>query len=149
MLENITSETLISLITLSLLEVILGIDNIVFISILSGKLPEAKQKLARRYGLFIGMLYGRHSSLVFKYWVRYALLMGRPWKSFANVIWNRMESIGTKSYTVAELEKMFSNFKNVELIPTITKYDTDHWPQWLSKFFPDSWGWYIGVRAKK
>jgi predicted tellurium resistance membrane protein TerC len=56
MLENITSETLISLITLSLLEVILGIDNIVFISILSGKLPEAKQKLARRYGLFIGML---------------------------------------------------------------------------------------------
>ena len=56
MFENITSETLVSLITLSLLEVVLGIDNIVFISILSGKLPEAKQKLARRYGLFIGML---------------------------------------------------------------------------------------------
>jgi len=56
MFENITSEILVSLITLSLLEVVLGIDNIVFISILSGKLPEAKQKLARRYGLFIGML---------------------------------------------------------------------------------------------
>lgn len=55
MFENITSETLVSLITLSLLEVVLGIDNIVFISILSGKLPEAKQKLARRYGLLIGM----------------------------------------------------------------------------------------------
>lgn len=26
---------------------------------------------------------------------------------------------------------------------------TEHWPQWLSKFFPDSWGWYIGVRAQK
>ena len=107
------------------------------------------KRVLKPEGLFIGMLYGRHSSLVCKYWVRYALLMGRPWKSFANVIWNRMESIGTKSYTVAELEKMFSNFKNVELMPTITKYDTDHWPQWLSKFFPDSWGWYIGVRAKK
>lgn len=50
------SEILVSLITLSLLEVILGIDNIVFISILSGKLPENQQKKARRYGLFIGML---------------------------------------------------------------------------------------------
>lgn len=56
MFQNITSETLFSLITLSLLEVVLGIDNIVFISILSGKLPEEKQKLARRYGLIIGML---------------------------------------------------------------------------------------------
>lgn len=52
----LNSEVLVSLLTLSLLEVVLGIDNIVFISILSGKLPENKQKLARRYGLFIGML---------------------------------------------------------------------------------------------
>ncbi len=56
MIESITSETLISLLTLSLLEVVLGIDNIVFISILSGKLPESRQKQARRYGLFIGMI---------------------------------------------------------------------------------------------
>ena len=100
-------------------------------------------------GMFIGMLYGRRSSLVFKYWVRYALLLGKPWQSFADVVWNRMESIGTKSYTVAELHKMFSGFDKTETIPTITKYDTDHWPKWLSKFFPDSWGWYIGVRAQK
>lgn len=53
---EISSEIIVSLITLSLLEVILGIDNIVFISILSGKLPDAQQKKARRYGLFIGML---------------------------------------------------------------------------------------------
>ncbi len=52
----LNSEVLVSLLTLSLLEVVLGIDNIVFISILSGKLPEERQKLARRYGLFIGML---------------------------------------------------------------------------------------------
>ncbi|HPI53627.1 MAG TPA: TerC family protein [Chitinophagaceae bacterium] len=52
----LNSEVLVSLLTLSLLEVVLGIDNIVFISILSGKLPEEKQKLARRYGLFIGMI---------------------------------------------------------------------------------------------
>lgn len=52
----LNSEVLVSLLTLSLLEVVLGIDNIVFISILSGKLPEERQKLARRYGLFIRML---------------------------------------------------------------------------------------------
>lgn len=100
-------------------------------------------------GLFIGMLYGRHSPLVFKFWVKYALFAGKPWLSFADVIWNRMESVGTKSYTVPELQKMFSGFQATEMIPTITKYDTDHWPQWLSKFFPNSWGWYIGVRARK
>ena len=41
----------ISLVTLTLLEIVLGIDNIVFITILSGKLPEAQQPKARQLGL--------------------------------------------------------------------------------------------------
>ncbi len=41
----------ISLVTLTLLEIVLGIDNIVFITILSGKLPEAQQPKARQMGL--------------------------------------------------------------------------------------------------
>jgi predicted tellurium resistance membrane protein TerC len=41
----------ISLLTLSVLEVVLGIDNIIFISILAGKLPEKDQPRARRWGL--------------------------------------------------------------------------------------------------
>src|SRR5262245_45034412 len=41
----------ISLLTLTLLEIVLGIDNIIFISILSGKLPAAQQGRARKYGL--------------------------------------------------------------------------------------------------
>jgi predicted tellurium resistance membrane protein TerC len=41
----------ISLVTLTILEIVLGIDNIVFISILTGKLPEAQQPKARRLGL--------------------------------------------------------------------------------------------------
>lgn len=56
MLELFTQpEVLISLFTLTILEVVLGIDNIVFISILSGKLKENLQLKARRIGLFIGM----------------------------------------------------------------------------------------------
>lgn len=49
-------ETWISLFTLTLLEVILGIDNIIFISIVAGKLPAEKQRYANRLGLWIGML---------------------------------------------------------------------------------------------
>ncbi|MBK6345380.1 MAG: TerC family protein [Bacteroidales bacterium] len=48
-------ETAASLLTLILLEIVLGIDNIVFLSILSGKLPEHQQKKARRYGLILAM----------------------------------------------------------------------------------------------
>lgn len=51
-----TTAAFISLLTLSILEVVLGIDNIVFISILSGKLRAEEQKKARRYGLIIGMV---------------------------------------------------------------------------------------------
>jgi predicted tellurium resistance membrane protein TerC len=41
----------VSLLTLTLLEIVLGIDNIIFISILSGKLPGEQQQKARRVGL--------------------------------------------------------------------------------------------------
>jgi predicted tellurium resistance membrane protein TerC len=41
----------VSLLTLTLLEIVLGIDNIIFISILSGKLPGEQQRKARRVGL--------------------------------------------------------------------------------------------------
>jgi predicted tellurium resistance membrane protein TerC len=52
MLELLTqAETWISLATLSAMEIVLGIDNIVFLSILSGKLPRARQPAARRLGL--------------------------------------------------------------------------------------------------
>ncbi len=49
------SEIIISLLTLVALEVVLGIDNIIFISILSQKLPPEQQKRARRTGLILAM----------------------------------------------------------------------------------------------
>lgn len=49
-------EIIISLLTLLSLEVILGIDNVIFISILANKLPENQQKKARRYGLILAMV---------------------------------------------------------------------------------------------
>ena len=55
MAELFTSQNLIALITLAGLEIVLGIDNIVFISILVGKLPVAQQASARRVGLLLAM----------------------------------------------------------------------------------------------
>ena len=49
------TESIIALLTLILLEVVLGLDNVIFISILSSRLPEAQQKKARRVGLILAM----------------------------------------------------------------------------------------------
>lgn len=49
-------QIIISLLTLIVLEVILGIDNVIFISILANKLPAVQQKKARFYGLILAMV---------------------------------------------------------------------------------------------
>ncbi|HEX7808124.1 MAG TPA: TerC family protein [Thermoanaerobaculia bacterium] len=46
----------IALLTLTVLEIVLGIDNVIFISILAGKLPGEKQKRARNIGLAAAMI---------------------------------------------------------------------------------------------
>jgi len=45
----------VALITLTSLEVVLGVDNVIFISILTSKLPLAQQRPARRMGLLAAM----------------------------------------------------------------------------------------------
>src|SRR5438132_7293061 len=49
-------ETWIALLTLTVLEIVLGIDNIIFISILAGKLPAGEQPRARTMGLTLAMV---------------------------------------------------------------------------------------------
>jgi predicted tellurium resistance membrane protein TerC len=62
-----TSDGLLALVTLTFLEIVLGVDNVIFISILSGKLPERTQPKARRTGLLAAMV------------MRVALLMSIAW----------------------------------------------------------------------
>jgi predicted tellurium resistance membrane protein TerC len=61
-------DTWLALITLTALEIVLGIDNIVFISILAGKLPLAQQARARRMGL-LGAMFMRIGLLLAIGWV--------------------------------------------------------------------------------
>ncbi len=63
-----TLKGLIGLITLSILEIILGIDNIIFISIAVNKLPQAQQKKARTIGLSLALIV-RSVLLLFVGWI--------------------------------------------------------------------------------
>jgi predicted tellurium resistance membrane protein TerC len=49
-------QTWIALLTLTLLEIVLGIDNIIFISILAGRLPEEQEERGRQIGLAMAMI---------------------------------------------------------------------------------------------
>jgi predicted tellurium resistance membrane protein TerC len=49
-------QVIVSLLTLIALEVVLGIDNIIFISILAGKLPAEQQRKARTWGILLAMV---------------------------------------------------------------------------------------------
>jgi len=100
-------------------------------------------------GRFIGMMYGRRSVAALKLWIRHGLLKGRPSRSFADVIWYHVESVGTKAYTQTELAHLLSAFRDVELIPMITPYDTLRLPGWLTQFLPGRCGWFIGFRTIK
>jgi predicted tellurium resistance membrane protein TerC len=51
----LSADGLVALVTLTVLEVVLGIDNVIFISILAGKLPKDQQEKARRIGLMAAM----------------------------------------------------------------------------------------------
>ena len=52
----LTAEGWLALVTLTFLEIVLGVDNVIFISILSGKLPASTQGRARRTGLLAAMV---------------------------------------------------------------------------------------------
>lgn len=68
MLEIISTEILAALATLTILEIILGIDNIVFISIIAQRLPQNQRELARKVGL-LGALGIRLLLLFFIVWI--------------------------------------------------------------------------------
>lgn len=107
------------------------------------------RRVLKPEGMFIGMLYARHSLVVFKLWVKHALLKGRPWRSWADLVAHHMESPGTKAYTVPELNALWSEFSSCETTQILTPYDYNWFPGWMRRWFRDRWGFFIAVRARK
>lgn len=96
-------EIWISLVTLTVLEIVLGIDNIIFISILSSKLPEHQQKKARQLGLALAMI------------TRVLLLLSLSWvMSLTSPLFNVAEWFSISNETL--FEKMAISGRDLILI---------------------------------
>jgi len=65
----------IALLTLTFLEIVLGIDNIIFISIVTGKLPEEHRKKATKIGMFLAMF----MRIVLLFGITILIAMKEPW----------------------------------------------------------------------
>jgi len=74
-------EIWISLATLTVLEIVLGIDNIVFISILSNKLPVDQQKKARQLGLGLAMI----TRVLLLLSITWIMSLTKPWFNIAEI----------------------------------------------------------------
>ncbi|WP_290795531.1 TerC family protein [Flavihumibacter sp. UBA7668] len=86
----LTSESIISFIILVILEVVLGIDNVIFVSIIMNRLPDVKdQKKARRYWMIIGII------------MRSLLLLGLSWLLAQKG--KNLFHIGSKGFDLASL----------------------------------------------
>lgn len=71
------------------------------------------------------MLYNRRSIAMINRWVRFGLLKGRPWRSLRWIVWNMVESPGTKGYTPRELIRMLTaaRLRNIHVHTEITSMD--------------------------
>jgi predicted tellurium resistance membrane protein TerC len=99
----------IALLTLTFLEIVLGVDNIIFISIVTGKLPEAERKRATRIGLFLAMF------------LRIGLLFGitlltRMKKPFLNIDWGWFSAGFTGQAIILFLGGLFLIYKSTKEI---------------------------------
>jgi predicted tellurium resistance membrane protein TerC len=65
----------VALLTLTFLEIILGIDNIIFISIVTGKLPPEKRKRATKIGMFLAMF----MRIALLFGINFLIQMKEPW----------------------------------------------------------------------
>ncbi len=111
-------------------------------------------------GIIKVMIYHRHSLLAYFFWIKHALLKFKPWKSISQIIWDKMESIGTKAFTIKEVRKMLKKqpVQIIRLSPVLSYYDKlerfNKFFQIISKFFAiilggDKVGWELLIELKK
>ena len=114
-----TAEGWAALLTLTVLEIVLGIDNIIFIAIVAGKLPPGQRERARRTGLFLAMFI-RIALLLSIVWV---MGLTRPLMTFFGI------EVSGRSLILAG-GGLFLIFKStVEIHENLEGEDTDHAPR--------------------
>ena len=69
------------------------------------------------------MIYHKHSLVGYMLWLRYALLVGKPWRSLGDIYASHLESPGTKAYAVEEARGLFKVFSRVRISTVLTHGD--------------------------
>ena len=69
------------------------------------------------------MIYHKHALVGYMLWLRYALLVGKPWRSLSDIYAKHLESPGTKAYTMEEARGLFRRFAQVTISTVLTHGD--------------------------
>jgi SAM-dependent methyltransferase len=105
-------------------------------------------RVLRPGGELCAMLYARRSWVAFGLWARYALLMGKPWRSLADMVAGHMESPGMKAYTPREARALFAGLGGLQLQREVTPYDR-HVAGPLARLTGRRLGWFMILRGYK
>ena len=124
-------------------------------------------RVLRRGGVARIMIYNKYSIVGYLLWLRYGLLLGKPFRSLDDIYGHHLESPGTKAYTIEQTKGMFTNFSEVKIKPQLSFGDLlkgevgqrhrgillnlakKLWPRWLIKRFFANHGLYLLITARK
>jgi ubiquinone/menaquinone biosynthesis C-methylase UbiE len=115
----------------------------------TGKAIDEAIRVLRPGGRLCIMLYARHSWVSYGLWVRHGLLAGKPRLSLADVLFDHMESEGTKGYTKRELRELFSGLEDLRIDKVRTAYDEQIAPGPLARLTGNLFGWDLVVRGRR
>jgi ubiquinone/menaquinone biosynthesis C-methylase UbiE len=80
-------------------------------------------RVLRPGGMARVMIYHKHSLVGYMLWLRYALLIGKPWRSLSDVFAKHLQGPGTKAYTVKDARALFGAFSSVKVRTVLTHGD--------------------------
>jgi ubiquinone/menaquinone biosynthesis C-methylase UbiE len=111
-------------------------------------------RVTKDNGTICVMIYHRHSLVGLQCWIINALLKGKPWLSLSEVVYENIESIGTKAFSISEAKSMFSDLSNLKISPIVTPYDvrltrSKFLPSWVQSMIPNRLGWFLAIQGKK
>ncbi len=111
-------------------------------------------RVTRPGGEVCVMVYHRHSLVGLQCWILNALLRGKPWRSFSDVIAHHMESPGTRAFSIEEAGRLFPGLERLSVTTVVTLYDirltrSFYLPRAFSAVVPDRVGWFLVVQGIK
>ena len=105
-------------------------------------------RVLRPGGQLCAMVYARRSWVALGLWARYALLVGKPWRTLADVVASHMESPGMKAYTEPEVRALFAGLEQLRIDRVGTPYDRRVAGP-LVPLTGRRLGWFMVVRGRK